>query len=57
MNFTVPLIIEMLHIKNGNNWPSSFREEVKNVKMLTHGDGRGPIAIGRLSDSGPNNFY
>ena len=47
----------MLHTKNGNDWPGSFQEEVKNVKLLTHDaqthdDGRRPIAIGHLSDSG-----
>ena len=49
----------MLHTKNGNDWPGSFQEEVKNVKLLTHDArrtthdvGRRPIAIGHLSDSG-----
>ena len=42
----------MLHTKNGNDWPCSFQEEVKNVKLLTHDDGRRPITIGHLSDSG-----
>lgn len=41
INFTIqiPLTLEMLLINNRFNWPCSFLEEVKTVKLFTH-DGR-----------------
>lgn len=36
----------MLQIKNSNNWPCRFQEEVKKVELLTHDsfdDARGRI--------------
>ena len=39
----------MLHTKFEKNWSSGSREEVENVQMLTHNDGRKRIAIGHLS--------
>lgn len=47
MNFIIPLT----KIDTCNNWPYTFQEEVKNVKLLTH-DGRRPFAIGHPSESG-----
>lgn len=43
----------MLHIKNSNNWPCCFQQEVKmyNCKRTALDDGRRPIAIGHRSDS------
>lgn len=53
MNFTIliSLLIQMLFTKYGNNRLCSFLK-VKNVKSLTHNDGRKTIAIGHLSESG-----
>lgn len=58
MNFSMKnfLTTEMIHIKNGKNWPCSF-QEVNNVKLLTddaqpNDDGPILIAIGQPSDSG-----
>lgn len=46
-------IPEMFQTKNDNNWPRSFQDEVRNVKLLMD-DGRKTIAIhvGHLSDTG-----
>lgn len=43
----------MFQTKNDNNWPRSFQDEVRNVKLLMD-DGRKTIAIhvGHLSDTG-----
>lgn len=62
INFTIliPLILDLLQIKNGINWPSSF-EEVQNVKLIMHDkwrmmdDKQRPIAICHLSQS--NTFF
>lgn len=43
------LTIEMFQTKYGNNWLCSFLEEVKNLKCLTHDDGRTLIEIGHQS--------
>lgn len=42
----------MLQAKNDTNWQFSFQKEVENVKNFITHDGRWPIAIGHLSDSG-----
>lgn len=47
MNFIIPLT----KIDTCNNWPYTFQEGVKNVKLLTH-DGQRPFAIGHPSESG-----
>lgn len=46
----VPLTPNLHHTKIRKNWPRSFYEEVQNVHLLTHDDGRRrkPIAIGHL---------
>lgn len=53
MNFTFnnPFTLKMLQTQNGNNWPCSFQEAVKNVKLSKH-DRQRPMEIGYLSDSG-----
>lgn len=40
------------HGRNGLNWPESFQDRGDNVKLLTNDDGRKPIAIGHLRESG-----
>lgn len=47
----IPLTIEMINVKHSNDWPCSF-EEVKNVVLLTHYEGRRSFATGHLSDTG-----
>lgn len=42
----------MLQTIIGNNWPCSYQEKIKNVKLLKHDDGRRLIAKGHLRESG-----
>lgn len=53
MNFIINVpLLQMLHIKFGHEWYSSFREEAQNIKMLTHhaNDSHNQEAVSRLSD-------
>ena len=59
MKFTISclLTLQMLHTKFGKDWPSSFWGEDVNAQPTTDDDGRQPIAIGHLSDSGDLKIY
>ena len=54
MKFTIScfLTLQMLHTIFGKDWPSSSREEDINGRRASQDDGRQPIGIGHLSDSG-----